>query len=464
MVHENLDPGSAAPAGTGTVAQALATNVIFIVPDGFGDVAAEAYELYKGSDPVWKSGFQAHVRTASASSAVTDSAAAATAYATGVKTSNGSVAVDTEGNALVSILSLAHDAGKSTGIVTTDVVTGATPAAFAASEDDRDDTAEIAQDYIDRDELTIILGGGREDFRADPDRDGMTTLREAEAAGFDYVTTADQLDASESERVLGLFNFGPLGLPVGNRSSEPTLAEMTDAALDRLDADEDGFFLVIEAAGTDTWGHANDAASVMRAAAEYENAMQVALDYAASNPGTLVVTVADHETGGMRLDPDSDRTPAAFRPYEAPYVEMFYEAMEAVADLGFSLSPRSIIRAVRDTIFDLTGGLVRLERDEILSILDASSVEEAVLELGSLLNARGGVEYTTTGHTGADVSLHAFGPGADLLEGSVDNTEVGQWLAAAMGLSFPEEQVADGVLLANGMIPAMGDSWADSLM
>jgi alkaline phosphatase len=459
MANENRDLNHIVPAVAGSEAANVATSVIFMVPDGFGDVAADAYELYKGREPVWEGGFQALVETSSASRPVTDSAAAATAYATGVKVNNGSVAVDVDGNPLVSILTLAHQAGKATGIVTTDTVTGATPAAFAASTEDRDNRTEIAQQYIDRDELTVILGGGREDFWADPDQDGMTTLYEAKAAGFEYVTTADQLDASDGERLLGLFNFGPLGLPIGNRSSEPTLSDMTETALARLAPDEDGFFLVVEAAGTDTWAHANDAASVMRAAEEYENAVQVALDYAEKNPGTLVVSVADHETGGMRLDIGGERTPAIFRSYEATVAEMALEAVEALADLGFSLSPRSIIGAVRETISELTGGSVRLSTNEILSILDASSIEDAIFDLSSLLNARGGVQYTTTGHTDADVSLFAFGPGADLLEGRVDNTDVGRWLAETMGLSFPAQQDTVYADLPNVDLWSAGETW-----
>ena len=116
---------------------------------------------------------------------MTDSAAAATAYATGEKTDNGKIAVGADGNPLVSILTLAYEAGKSTGIVSTDAVTGATPAAFAASNEDRDNQDEIAQDYVDRGQLTLALGGGRASFLADPDQDGTSTLEEAQAAGFD---------------------------------------------------------------------------------------------------------------------------------------------------------------------------------------------------------------------------------------------------------------------------------------
>jgi alkaline phosphatase len=422
----------------------LATSVIFMIPDGFGDVAAEAYGIFKGSDPVWESGFQSFVHTHSASSEVTDSAAAATAFATGVKTNNGSVGVDENGAPLVSILELAYNAGKATGIVSTDVMAGATPAAFAASNIDRDNRDELAQDYIDRDQLTVMLGGGRENFLADPDGDGATTLQEAQAAGFEYVTTADELRAAAGERLLGLFGYGPLGLPIGDRSDEPTLAEMTEAALDRLETDEDGFFLFVEASGTDTWAHANDAAAVMRSAQEYEDALQVALAYAAENPGTLIVSVADHETGGMQLALDGERTPAVFQTFEATYAEMLVEVLNGLADVGFQLSTRPYIRSVQETISDLTGGSVQLTRSEILPLLGSSSLEDAYFDFSEILNARGGVEYTTTSHTGADVSLFAFGPGAGLLPDRVDNTEIAPWLASAMGLSFPAEQAIAG--------------------
>lgn len=418
----------------------LAKNVIFMVADGFGDVAAEAYRAFKGSDPVWEGGFQALVQTHSANRAVTDSAAAATAYATGVKTNNGAIAVDIDGAPLVSILELAFNAGKATGIVSTDAIAGATPAAFAASNADRNNRDELAQDYIDRDQLTVMLGGGREDFWADPDGDGTTTLQEAQAAGFDYVTTADELRSADGGRLLGLFGFGPLGLPTGDSSTEPSLAEMTEVALDRLETDEDGFFVVVEASGTDIWGHANDAAAVMRSAREYEDALQLALAYAAENPGTLVVSVADHETGGMQLTLDGERTPAIFQNYEATYAEMMVEVLDGIADVGFQLSTRPYIRSVRETVSDLTGGSVQLTRTEILSLLGASSIEDAYFEFGELLNARGGIEYSTTGHTDADVSLFASGPGSGFLSGHVDNTEVAPWLASAMGLSFPAEQ------------------------
>jgi alkaline phosphatase len=437
MTPHDTDPAPIVEAGP-----ALAKNVIFMVPDGFGDVAATAYRLFRGIDPAWESGRQALVKTHSASHQVTDSAAAATAYATGVKTYNGAIAVDVNGEPLVSVLDLASDAGKATGLVSTDVITGATLAAFAASNADRDNYAEIAQDYVDNGDLDVILGGGRESFVVDADGDGSSTLEEATAAGFDHVTTSDELAASEGDRLLGLFNYGPMTLPIGERSDEPSLAEMTEAALTRLSGDEDGFFLVVEEAGTDIWGHANDAAAVMRSAGSFEDALIVARDFAEAYPGTLVISVADHETGGMTLDLDGDRTPAAFRGYAASYGEMVLEILGDIAELGpRACDPEGVVATVQAAVSDLTGGAVSsLTEDDIESILGAESFEAAYLALGGLLNARGGVEYSTTGHTGDPVSLYAFGAGADLHDGEIDNTMVGHWLAEAMGLSLPPDQ------------------------
>ena len=348
------------------VCPAPAKNVIFMVSDGFGDAAATAYRYFKGTAeaPAWEAGLQATVQTRSASSPVTDSAAAATAYATGVKTYNGAIAVDVDGNPLVSVLDLASQAGKATGIVTSDLVTGATPAGFAASELQRDNEQRIAQDYIDNGDLDLILGGGRRSFDADPDGDGATTLAEAEAAGFDTVSTLQELQASGSDRLLGLFGAGELGLPPASGQT-PTLADMTEVALDRLSGDADGFFLVVEEERTDLWAHVNDGAAVMRSAAAYEDAVDVALRYVEAHPDTLVICVADHETGGMALELEPGRTPAIFQSYRATYSRMLDAVQNEIADLGSGAGADEIAAAARATISRLTGGTVSLTAGEV---------------------------------------------------------------------------------------------------
>jgi alkaline phosphatase len=429
--------------------QAIATSVILMIPDGFGQAASTAYRYFKrGAAPVWEEGFKALVQTDSADSPVTDSAAAATAFATGMKTTNGAIAVDVDGNPLVSVLDLASLAGKATGIVSTAAITDATPAAFAASTADRDDQDQIAQQYIDNGDLDVILGGGLTHFSVDADGDGATTLEEAQAAGFAVASTRDELLAAAGDRLIGLFSDGDLSAPIGNGGigdrppEEPSLSEMTEAALARLSQDEDGFFLLVEEEGTDLWGHANDAATLMNAARSYEDAVKVALDYAEAHPGTLVISVADHETGGMTLDLDEVSTPFVFRKFEATYEQMLVAVRERVTSLGPDAEATAIVDGVNDVMSSLTGGSISLSVGEIAAVLSAPR-REAEAELASILNARGGIEFSNTGHTAVDVPLSAFGAGADLYGGIIDNTTVAHLLAEAMGLSFPDASPAE---------------------
>jgi alkaline phosphatase len=426
---------------------ATARNVIFLVADGFGSAAAGAYRAFQGgAPPLWEEGAQALVRTGSADNPVTDSAAAATAYATGVKTYNGGVGVDPDGMALPSLIDLAEDAGKTTGIVSTAAITDATPAAFAANALDRDDEAGIAQQYVDLGQLDLMLGGGRASFAADADGDGISTLDEAVAAGFTTVSTAEEMAAATGERLLGLFGDGSLSAPIGNGAfgeraqGEPTLAAMTEVALSRLSDDPDGFFLLVEEEATDDAGHANDAASMMAAARSYEDALRVALDFAAENPDTLVISVADHETGGMTLEFDPPRTPAIYAGFTAGYAEIL-AAMQAAA-FPTDADPALVLAGVNATVADLTGGAVALTGAELAAILAAAPADASRL-LASMLNDRGGVEFSTTNHTAADVMLSAWGAGAGLRGGVIENTEVAAWVAEAAGLSFPGPEVPE---------------------
>jgi alkaline phosphatase len=420
-----------------------------MVADGFGSAQHRAYRYFKedGAPPVWEDGFRALVRTGSASSPTTDSAAAATAFATGVKTRNGAVAVDADGDPLVSVLDLASEDGKATGIVSTAAITDATPAAFAASTADRTDHAGIAQQYVDDGRLDLILGGGRARFTVDADGDGATTLEEAQAAGFAYVSTREEMLDAAGDRLVGLFSDGDLGPPIGNGAAgarpagEPSLAEMTEAALDRLSKDPDGFFLVVEEEGTDRWGHANDGATVMNAAKAYEDAVRVAKAFAEANPGTLVISVADHETGGLTLPLASGRTPAIFRSFTATYADVLAAIEEALAGAA------DPVASVRQIVLGATGGAVSLTDVEIGSVVEARTSADAYAALAMILNARGGLDYATRGHTAADVALSAYGAGADLHGGVLENTAVAHWLAEAMGLSMPPGQPAGGDVL-----------------
>jgi alkaline phosphatase len=411
-----------------------AKNVIFMLPDGASASYMANYRYFKegAEGPVWEPLLKGMVQTDSFNDPVTDSAAGANAYATGVETRNGSVGVDFFGNELTSVMDLASDAGKSTGIVSTAAITDASPAAFGASNPQRGDQADIAQQYIGDNQLDVILGAGRNQFTTEGEggvqTDGTNLIDLAEQQGMDYVVSAEELVSFEGDRVLGLFNNEEYLDAIGERpTEEPTLEQMTQVALDTLSKDDDGFVLFLEEENTDTFGHENDAATAMHAMASFEASMEKVLEFQKENPDTLVVMVADHDTGGMTVQPDDEATPAVFRDFTATAVEMAEQFDAADAN------------SIRDTVAEYTG--LTLSDEEIA---DLQGSEETELALAELLSAKGGVAFTTTGHTGVDVPIYATGPGAEMFAGVQENSAVGQHVAEAMGLSLPADQQNGG--------------------
>lgn len=306
-------PGVSPP----TTSTEAAKSLILMITDG-GGTGTWSLALFERGDDLAVAAMPVVglVDTRNASGGITDSAAGATAYATGTLTLNGAISMDARCReawlrdsvtvetdlescrSFTTLLERAERAGKATGLVTTTVVSDATPASFAAHVPDRYMHAEIAPQML-ASGVDVLMGGGRAIF------DGSAI------GGADLLAeTCLQADCPEDARALerlpatdrpliGLFSRGELPR-AGSRS--PDLPTMTRAALDRLALDQDGFFLLVETEGTDSEQHANEPVEVIRAdIAEYDRAVHVALEFASANPETLVVVTADHETGGMAL-------------------------------------------------------------------------------------------------------------------------------------------------------------------
>jgi alkaline phosphatase len=296
--------------GAGAVADPLGTgratpepgappprSVVLVVGDGMGAAHREAGRLDQegaggrlAMDSLPVAGEQT-TTPADPRTDVTDSAAAATAWATGVATRNGAISVDAEGDPLTPLGTEAAAAGLATGLVTTAEVTDATPAAFFASTPDRDAHEDIARQYLQDAGPAVVLGGGADRWPAD-------LLGTARAQGWTTVTDGAGLAAAGGERLLGLFSDGPLHAG----PSDPSLAELTRAALTRLSADPDGFLLVVEEEGVDEAAHDNAGAALLAALRSLDDAVQVVRDHLATHPGTLLVVAGDHETGGLGVD------------------------------------------------------------------------------------------------------------------------------------------------------------------
>jgi len=235
---------------------------------------------------------------------VTDSAASATALATGSKTENGRIGMLPDGTKLRTVFELARSIGKSTGLVTTDSITGATPAGFVAHVPSRGQEEDIAAQMLSS-RTEVLFGGGRRQFLpADGGgnrADGRNLVDEAKKRGYATAMDVAQFDAAQGPRLLGLFADGSMSDPAG-----PSLTQMTMKAIAALGRNKHGYILMSEQAFTDKYGHANNAAGVVNALWELDRAIRAAMELAAKNKDTLILVTADHDCGGMAIKGEAD--------------------------------------------------------------------------------------------------------------------------------------------------------------
>jgi alkaline phosphatase len=379
-----------------------ARNVIFMVGDGMAAAHREAARLnlagLTGRLAMDRLPYSGLMTTSpdDPEDVVTDSAAAASAWATGVATYNGAISVDVDGNPLPVLGAQAKAAGKRTGLVTTAQVTDATPAAFFSNSTDRAAQDDIARQYLDVSHPDVILGGGEDwwlpagtpgaypDQPAEDPTEGSrgtqgNLIERARAAGYTYVSTPAQLAAAPDRgRLLGLFSNQEMfqQRPEGEGdvySPVADLATMTRTALANLERSRNGFFLLVEEEGIDEFAHNNNGARVLQTMASLDRTVALVRSYIAAHPDTLLIVVGDHECGGLTV-----------------------EDVDAADESGTGVS-------TEDGPFPVRG-----------------SDKQFVMD------------WTTTSHTGVDLPLTAAGPGADRLTGKFPNTYVHDVLAPVL--------------------------------
>lgn len=274
-------------------------NVIYLIGDGMGFNHLEKTKDEKGLELVMDTvGIRGESRTRSLTNAVTDSAAGGTALATGVRTYNGAIGVyltDCLGVVSVpkNITELCIERGMKTGVITSDETSGATPASFSAHAVDRGETKNITEDQLNS-KIDLIWGTAN----------GVATKEAANAKGFTYITTDDEMLAlEEGSRSFAQFTNNLWTLEQSDENT-PTLEQMTIKAIDLLDDTDEGFFLMIEGAHIDKHSHSNEDENMMEAVMEFDKVIDYVLQYAANDGETLVVITADHETGAITKDGD----------------------------------------------------------------------------------------------------------------------------------------------------------------
>lgn len=361
---------------------------------------------------------------------MTDSAASATALASGIKTYNGAVGVDASREPVETLLERAKRRGYQTALVVTSQINHATPASFAAHVESRKQYNEIADQYLDRrfngrPWVDILIGGGRKYF----EREERNLVHGFQALGYEYADNFTELMQLSSAPALAL--LADKGLPYAiDQAPHNRLEMMTTKALELL-SEERPFFMLVEASQIDWCGHENDIACVMAEMADAEQSLKQISDFIATRPNTLLLATADHSTGGLSMGFDGQYQ------WRAEVVRRVRASAPAIA--------RKLM-AAEDQWRETWQALTAIDLDEqtaaegqqlLDQIARAETGKERRLAIAGLERAiRRAIDrasqtgWTTHGHTGGDVAVMALGAGAENFAGHQDNTDLARQLFA----------------------------------
>lgn len=418
-------------------------SLVLMISDGFGPASLTLARTAAATPLHLDDILVGSAATASSSSHITDSAASATALATGIDTANRVIGLDPTGRRLTNMMERARAAGMRTGVVSNTSITHATPAAFSAHNISRDDEQAIAVEQLGCG-LDVLLGGGR-DFFTPVRTDGRDLLAEARGLGWAVIETPAGLAAADRTPLLGLFTAKHFAYRIdvdaagASSPPQPTLAQMTARALDLLTAEGEPFVLVVEGGRIDHAAHDNDVASHLLEILDYDEAVGVALEFAEADGRTLVVSVSDHETGGLSLG--RNRGLLGTQAWDPSWLRRQTASLERMVDR---------LQAGEDVLalFAEVGGVPDLDATEANAMRDAVAWVPGLLvvatesqSLNGLSRAlmtplaqRAGVEWGTWWHTAVDVPLFAAGVGRERLVGHHTLAELGQLLAGMLGL------------------------------
>jgi alkaline phosphatase len=428
---------------------AQARNIILLIGDGMGPSHFGAAWLYSnrilGKElrmvEAMKSGRTAYLVNDTANAIVTESAAAATQIACGVKVPARVVGMGPDGKTpCKTLLELAKDRGMATGLVTTSGITDATPAAFAAHVPHRSDEASVAAQELQAG-VDVLLGGRKQFFLPEAAggkrKDGRDLLEEARRAGYAVVGTASELREANAGKILGLFNLGNMAYEIDRpKTAEPSLAEMAAKTLEALSKHPRGFFVMIEGGRIDHAAHRNDAAGTVRDVLAFDDAVGVALDFQRRTPDTFVIVTADHETGGMALIGHS-KDSKEYVGIDLSAIQKVQTSFELMLEeLGKNPTPEKIREVVKKhTAIEITEDEAKVVADDTIRKLDPQNYSYATLHsLAFVLRPYLRVGWGSQTHTASPLFAFGSGPGSEELVGFRHNTELFRIMKTALGV------------------------------
>lgn len=459
--------GSVATVGTGLlyplngIAQTLDVptysnktpkNIIMMVSDGMSSGTLSMTDIFLnrkyGKPSNWMSLYhenkvsRALMDMASASSIVTDSAAASSSWGGGHRVSNGSLNVGPNGEAHTPIWVKFKKAGKMAGCVTSVAITHATPAGFCANSNKRNAQDDIAEQYLERG-FDVLMGGGDNFFNKDKRKDKQDLYTKFKNKGYQIAKSRAELKSIQAKApVLGVFADDALPYYIDRNSDTelqrhvPTLAEMSAKAIEVLSQSHNGFVLQIESGKVDWAAHANDLGGLIHEQIQFDEAIKVVMDFAEKDKETLVIITSDHGNA----NPGIIYGKYANDNFDA--VQKYKQTNEWILN---SFSEKSTIKQIIETV-EYANGSILSEEDakHILNYYAGLEKQEDGLynyrklpfktfaEIQSKTNSVG---WISMDHSADYVELAMFGPGSEKLKPFIKNTDLHYFMLEAAQVS-----------------------------
>ena len=441
-----------------------AKNVIMLIADGMSTEAITLARHTKGDSLAMDEISVGSVITSWANGPITDSAPGGTVYAAGEKTNNKYIGTSVNDTPMASILEGAESVGKATGIVATSEITHATPGDFTAHTNNRKYYNQILQQQINQD-MEVVLGGGfnkASGFSSEVSSDEFESYYEEQVnnikeEGFDFITTKDQLTSYDGDKLWGSFADADLKYDFDRQSDndnvQPSLAEMTNKAIEVLNKDEDGFFLMVEGSKVDWAAHANNTVGIVSDILAFDEAVKAAIEFAKTDGNTVVVVTTDHGNSGITIGSSyyNENIESYDKATYANTTDLLKKATITEERFNEIVSGKS-----NDEIKALAKKYYGIDlNDEELAIVKGEQGEGRQVGIREVIARRVGIGYTTGGHTGEQIYLGVYAPSdIELLEGVVDNTEVNKYMQRVLFgeeilSSYTKEIYQDGEVILN---------------
>lgn len=419
-----------------------AKNVIFLVSDGMSTGTLNMADLLLqqqfGKTSTWIQLYKdnrvkrALMDTASANSLVTDSAAASSSWGGGKRVNNGSLNIGPNGEEYKPILQKFKSAGKSVGCVTTVQITHATPAGFCVNSQSRGSMDEIADQYMKL-RFDVMMGGGTEVFSADKRKDKRDMFSEYTSAGFQVARSKAEMNKiKQGAPVMAVFSESGLPFTLDHQQDArlkeniPTLAEMTLAAINQMKGNPKGFALQVEGGKVDWAAHSNDTGGLLYDQIAFDEAIKVAIDFAEADKETLVIITTDH----------GNANPGLFSGKNFDKIQKFKHTNDWILNgINVNTSVSQVIERI-----EYAQGIV-IKPQNAWSLLESyAGVEENGIynpkklpfeKLAKIQSSHTSIGWASMDHSGDFVELAAFGPGSELLNSFVKNTDLHELMLTA---------------------------------